>query len=289
MKCLTLFLINSLFFCLTTLGQPTISDNLKIAFVSYKTGSAEIYLMNPDGTDVEQITSSPENNSFPFQIDNKTIGFTRTDSSNNSEKFKINIYTKIETPLEQKPLRDSSKWEVKTPNGKLIAFIRSNDYSDRELFVYDLESDIERKLTYNNNSSHKSLSVGYSWSSDNKKLLFMSGEDWYNQVMRIYDVETDSIYQVTSRGYMNAGIRWLDNQNVIANLKIRDETTYEIYRINVESGKITALTEGINLHPDVSPDGKWIVFESQRHGNHGEVYIMKPDGSEQIRLTNNPD
>ena len=45
------------------------------------------------------------------------------------------------------------------------------------------------------------------------------------------------------------------------------------------------LTAGINLHPDVSPDGEWIVFESQRHQNDGEVYIMKKDGSEQTRLT----
>ena len=116
----------------------------------------------------------------------------------------------------------------------------------------------------------------------------MSGKDWYNQVIRIYDVLEGTIYPVTDRGYMNSGLKWLaDNNTLIANLKIRDETLYELYSVDTSTGTLTQLTKEINLHPDVSPDGEWIVFESQRHANDGEVYIMKKDGSNQIRLTNN--
>lgn len=43
-----------------------------------------------------------------------------------------------------------------------------------------------------------------------------------------------------------------------------------------------------NTEPVWSPDGKQIVFTSQRDGK-GEIYVMNSDGTEQINLTKHPD
>ncbi len=270
------------------LEKPLIED-VKIAFVSYRTGSAEVFLMNSDGTEVEQITNSEENNSFPRQIDKRTLEFTRRDSLGKAEKYQIDIYTKEERPFIEDPVVEGAKWEAESPNGRYVAFVRSTDYRDRELFLLDTKSGEEKRLTSHKDESAAAYSINHSWSRDGKKLVFMSGPDWYNQFIRIYDVETDSISVVTDRGYMNSGLLWLkDNKTLIANLKIRDKTLYELYSVDVATGEVKQITENINLHPNISPDGDWIVFESQRHQNDGEVYIMKPDGSNQVRLTNNP-
>ena len=42
-----------------------------------------------------------------------------------------------------------------------------------------------------------------------------------------------------------------------------------------------------NAHPDVSPDGRFIVFDSDRTGN-GDIYVMNADGSDARRLTDHP-
>ena len=42
-----------------------------------------------------------------------------------------------------------------------------------------------------------------------------------------------------------------------------------------------------DLLPAWSPDGRSIAFVSERDGNR-EIYIMRADGSSQIRLTDNP-
>jgi TolB protein len=271
----------------TSIEKPRL-DSLKIAFVSYKTGTADIYLMNTDGSNVEQITDSKENNSFPYQIDKRTIGFTRTDSLRNSSKFKVDIYSKKVSEIKEEEIRPCSKWQVESPDKKHWVFVRSKDYRDRELYLFNKEDGYEKQLTRKKEKSYACYSINHQWSSDGKKLAFMSGPDWFNQFIRIYDLEKDSILTVSKIGYMNSGLKWLkDNNTLIANLKIKDKTKYEIYSINISNGLVTQLTEGINLHPDVSPDGKWIVFESQRHNNYGEVYVMKVDGSHQIRLTNN--
>ena len=42
----------------------------------------------------------------------------------------------------------------------------------------------------------------------------------------------------------------------------------------------------MNANPAFSPDGRFIVFDSNRDGN-SEIYIMEPDGTNQTRLTSN--
>ncbi|HUQ20690.1 MAG TPA: hypothetical protein VM099_13830 [Gemmatimonadaceae bacterium] len=46
-------------------------------------------------------------------------------------------------------------------------------------------------------------------------------------------------------------------------------------------------SNGHNQQPAWSPDGKRIAFTSDRDGN-SEIYVMNADGSNQVRLTNNP-
>jgi Tol biopolymer transport system component len=43
----------------------------------------------------------------------------------------------------------------------------------------------------------------------------------------------------------------------------------------------------VNGSPTWSPDGRRIAFDSNRQGNY-EIYTMKTDGSDQLRLTRSP-
>jgi TolB protein len=62
----------------------------------------------------------------------------------------------------------------------------------------------------------------------------------------------------------------------------------DIHIINKDGSGDVALTSanGRDENPCWSPDGKSIVFQSERDGNF-EIYIMKADGSDQKRLTDN--
>ena len=257
----------------------------KIGYVSYASGSADVYLMNADGSNIEQITNTDDNNSFPFQIDKETIGFSRFDEDRNQTLHQINIYTKEEQLYEETTIVDGAKWQEESPDGHYVAYVRSTDYRDRDLYIYNTKTKSEKLILSHKDSTAMAYSINHSWSSDSKKLVFMSGVDWYNQVIRYYDVDNDSIVTVTDRGYMNSGLLWTgDDKTLVANLKVRDETLYELYSVNSESGVVTRLTDSINLHPNIASDGKTLVFESQRHGD-GDIYTMKADGTELRRIT----
>ena len=69
------------------------------------------------------------------------------------------------------------------------------------------------------------------------------------------------------------------------------DTSGGIFLISSGNEEIENITPGPNnngYYPVWSPDGNKISFTSTRDGNE-EVYIMNPDGSDQERLTNNPD
>jgi len=62
-----------------------------------------------------------------------------------------------------------------------------------------------------------------------------------------------------------------------------------IYVMNADCSGLRRLTNGPGEDggPRWSPDGKKIVFTSDRTG-HAEVYLMNSDGSQQTKLTTSP-
>jgi hypothetical protein len=71
--------------------------------------------------------------------------------------------------------------------------------------------------------------------------------------------------------------------------KERAEDTWEIYVMRSDGSDPIRLThnEANDMLPRWSPDGRRIVFVSDRDGNR-EIYVMNADGNEQLNLTRHP-
>src|SRR6266567_261600 len=62
----------------------------------------------------------------------------------------------------------------------------------------------------------------------------------------------------------------------------------EIYVADIDGSRLVQLTHspGRDAHPAFSHDGTKIAFQSPRDGPYPQIYVMKADGSEQVKLTN---
>ena len=120
-----------------------------------------------------------------------------------------------------------------------------------EIYVMEVDGKNQRRLTNN-----PAMDRSPSWSPDGKRIAFVSERDGH------------------------------------AHRRIPGLHTSEIYVMDADGGNQLNLTN--NPHddrsPSWSPDGKRIVFESDRNNDRGhniEIYVMDADGSNQLNLTNN--
>ena len=124
-----------------------------------------------------------------------------------------------------------------------------------EIYVMEVDGNNQRRLT-----NHPNFDIGPSWSPDGKRIAFMSDRD-------------EHVIENAPGGLPN----------------------YEIYVMDADGGNQRNLTNNPNndSSPSWSPDGKRIVFASDRDGNRDgnrgnyEIYVMDADGNNQQRLTDN--
>jgi TolB protein len=129
------------------------------------------------------------------------------------------------------------------------------------------------------------------WSPDGKRLLFSSLRGGTFDIW-VVDADGSHLRDMTPQPSLEYSATWSpDGSEIVFGSDRTAETEGggDIFAVDVETRKIRQLTadHGGNYAPAWSPDGRWIAFNSNRDGNT-EIYIMRPDGTDQRRLTTAP-
>jgi len=137
-----------------------------------------------------------------------------------------------------------------------------------------------------------------SWSPDGKRLIYRVMGDG-QQGLRILTLDDGKVTTLTNE--YDTFPMWSPRGDRIAFCSFRDGD-YEIYTMRLDGSEVRKLTNthGNDAHPIWSPDGNWIMFSSSRKGfkdeamldewgpqPYGDLYVMRPDGSDVRQLTDN--
>ena len=271
--------------------------NGKIAFASNRTsgegvnnpeGDLEIFTVNPDGTDLKQLT---ENTAFDFDPEwspnGEKIAF-ESDRARFSDIFVMNADGSGQTNVTDNPAFDGSA--AFAPDGDRIAFNSNlsaglnNPTGDTEIFSIDLDGKGLVQLT---NNTARDFFPDYK--PDGGKIAFVSDRDF---APGIYRMNTDGTRQVkVSRGSgtvfaspsfspYGRHIAFMSNQ----------EGGDDVYVMRANgSGQKRLTVNGLptDSAPVFSPEGKEIAFQTNRDGNF-EIYTMRTVGTGVTNLTNDP-
>jgi TolB protein len=285
----------------------------KVAFATRREGAGEVYVLYPDGRQVNVSNDAAEDSNPDWSPDGKKIAFA-SERPGESSIYVVNEDGSGLARLTEGGEDISPRW---SPDGKQIAFSRRGT-----LMVMDADGSNVRTVVEPATSAEASVceksSFAGDWSPDGQEITFYGailgtqtgdvcivnadgtnlrvikaelepldddGDTFVNED-DVDGADNDQDTRVDEDGpeyYVeprwSPGGEWITYRSIQAG-------RYDIYVIKADGTSDTNLTDhpALDIEPDWSPDGEWIVFSSDRGGNF-DLYVMRSDGSEVTRLT----
>src|SRR6476659_8566054 len=251
-------------------------DGKKLIFaMSKKGGIGRLYVAGADGREARRITRSkyetdinpawsPDGRRIIFDAEGDGWTDLRMVNSDGSGEHKLTTGSYVTgNPA---VVAGGDAW---SPDGRTIAYL---DHRGRVSLMKPDGSDRRRLNAQVVNSGGFSGS-GVSWSPNGRKLLYDAGR-------RIVVVNADwtGVHGSLPRG--RSPVWSPDGRQVVF-------VSYEnVFVVN---------SDGSNLHkvgshggaPSWSPDGRWVIY-ARFDGRAGDIYVVRPDGSDERQVTDTP-
>lgn len=250
----------------TTDFSPNDSGGGAIAFSSSRAGNFDIYLMDANGANVQQITTSAVDEKSPtWSPDGTLLAYSKRSEAFNDDIFALTIASGVEVNLTDTPGYDGfPQWSA---DGLRITFESRRD-GNANVYAMDADGRNLERLT-----THPAFDGQPAWSPDGSQIVFESGREVF--IHETQDLDSAEVAAVEQ-----------------AQTDPRDDDpsfNHQIYIMNADGSDIRRLTfhTDNDRSPRISPDGSRILFVSDRDGN-SEIYVMNLDGSDVRNLTYSP-
>jgi len=272
-------------------------DGAEVAFIRYiETGAAIFTVPSRGGAESKLLTLGPD---FAFcgwdwSPDGKFIAFGYQDLK--EEPFKIFLVSpdtlerhaltspRAENLSDLTPPGDSSP--VFSPDSKSVAFVRQSSWLSSDIYIAPITGGEPRRLTFNN-----APIAGLTWTADGREIIFSENP----QILE----GNGSLWRIPAAGGVADRLAIGGANAILPKVSYRgNHLAYvhgsgdmNIYRMDISEKavsknlptKLIASTQNDDS-PQISPDGKRIVFTSDRSGKF-EIWTCDIDGTNPMRLT----
>ncbi len=167
--------------------SASFEEGSKIAIIL----NSDIYVMDPDGGNMRQLTHDLEFVRFPaWSPDGKKIAFASGRRWNYTEIYVMNADGTNLKKITNYPNPDfSPHW---SPDGKRIVFLSHRFHYGEHIYVMNADGTLPTKL------SDRHSNGSPTWSPDGKKILFSSFRDW-NREIYVMNADGTGVVRLTYR------------------------------------------------------------------------------------------
>jgi len=289
-------------------------DGKTIAFSRISTDEYGIYVVNAAGGALRKISHEDprkKRGELAWTTDGKFIAFSGDSPQGGSQVFLLSVEDSSVRPMTEPQGQDRDWGPSFSPDGTRMAFVRANGAGfPEEIFVMPLTWAAAQKaqITTRNGGAFTAADLARpansavrqltnqraavmgppAWSADGQNIIFSSTRAGEPSLWKISAAGGEAIpIEQTGPATWHPTISREDNKLVVQKI-LRSSG---IYRVDLEEGGtpqsrvIVTSTNGRNEAPTLSPDGRRLLFMSDRSGSL-EIWASNRDGSAPAQLTN---
>ncbi|MBV8811451.1 MAG: PD40 domain-containing protein [Acidobacteriaceae bacterium] len=254
----------------------------RIVFVSNRTGSKEIWVMNWDGTDQRQLTRYRSISTFPSASpDGHIVAFTTYANGYPAIQMMSLDSGRRLTFYNQRASMNA--FVTFTPDSKRIIFSSTAGWGPAQLYMANVNGSGLRRIT-SSGAIEVEAKINPKTGTD---LVDVSGRGGLPQVYHM-NLDGADIQRLSPGTGEATNPSWSPGGDHIAFAWTKgfEPGNYNIFIMDVASRQVTQLTanEGRNENPTWAPDGAHIVYASTR-GGRSQIWVMNADGTNKHELT----
>ncbi|MDQ3545896.1 MAG: serine/threonine-protein kinase, partial [Verrucomicrobiota bacterium] len=170
-----------------------------------------------------------------------------------------------------------------SPDGQTVAFIRSSRLNSEDLYLISMQGGKLQRLTTDDRRVHS-----FTWTADNREIVFSSNRGGGFSLWRVaVSGGTPERVAVAGQNAYSPAISRQGN-HLAYNVSFLDSNIWRLDRASAadrQNSPTKLISSTRQDHsPQFSPDGKKIVFASDRSGSD-EIWVCESDGSHPAQLT----
>lgn len=254
----------------------------RIVFVSDRSGSKEIWIMNWDGTDQRQLTHYHSITSFPnVSPDGRTVGFTTYAPGYPSIKI-MSLDTGRELSFYNQRA-SLNAFGGFSPDSQTVVFSSTAAGGPTQLYSSTINGGNLRRITHSG-----AIEVEPKINPKNpSQLVDVSGRGGLPQIY-LMNTEGADVTRLSAGTGEATNPAWNPDGVHIAFAWTKgfEPGNYNIFIMDTVSQQTIQLTanDGRNENPTWAPDGAHIAYAS-KHGRSSQIWVMNADGTDKHPLT----
>jgi Tol biopolymer transport system component/DNA-binding winged helix-turn-helix (wHTH) protein len=270
-------------------------DGQAVAFSRNSEEEFNIYTVSPLGGTPRKLYARSRHGLYHYSTnraqllswspDGKLVAFSEANAEGRSAITLLSLADHSTRRLTSPPVEHFDSQPAFSPDGKTMAFVRtSGPGAVDDLFLVPIEGGVPRRLTFDN----REIYGPPAWTEDGRHLIFSSARAGLQGLWRLpaaggdpraeANASTNAYYPaISTKAHRLAYTRMINSSN-IWQLTLKDRTHGQ------RKASIVIAAQGFASHPQFSPDGTKIAFESDRSG-YQEIWVCNRDGSNPSQIT----